>query len=217
MSKLTFGGFFAFILLGCAGNDLKPTIVYTPHINDIATSEVGQNMFEKIYAVYPSDKGVEIIANNETAKHFLKMNDTKKFYLTKDKEGQCVLQNQRGLDMLYDSNCDGNFTETIYLDSKLDNPIQYKVVPPVPSKILGDSFKREVLYQGKNDNKLNIAFREYIEHRNDFIIRDAYTQNIQYELDKNGQAEIGFKGLRIQVIKATNFDITYKVLKDYSN
>jgi hypothetical protein len=42
-------------------------------------------------------------------------------------------------------------------------------------------------------------------------------KNIQYELDENGQAEIGFRGLRIKVLKATNFDITYKVLKDFSN
>jgi len=56
----------------------------------------------------------------------------------------------------------------------------------------------------------------YSHRMQDFIIRDAFTQNIEYELDENGKAMIGFKGLRIEVLKATNMDITYKVVKDYN-
>ena len=47
------------------------------------------------------------------------------------------------------------------------------------------------------------------------MIRPAFEQIIDYELAQEGTTTIGFKGLRIEVLKATNMDITYKVLKDY--
>ena len=49
------------------------------------------------------------------------------------------------------------------------------------------------------------------------MIRDAYTQNIEYELDANGQAMIGFKGLRIKVLNATNLNIEYQVTRDFTS
>jgi hypothetical protein len=48
------------------------------------------------------------------------------------------------------------------------------------------------------------------------MARPSFTQDIDYELNKDGSTIIGFKGLRIEVIKATNIDITYKVVKDYN-
>lgn len=47
------------------------------------------------------------------------------------------------------------------------------------------------------------------------MLRPAFTQDIEYELNKNNTTIIGFKGLRIEVIKATNLDITYKIIQDY--
>ena len=75
-----------------------------------------------------------------------------------------------------------------------------------------DSFKYEALYQGKIGNKIKISFREFI----DDMVRPSFTQDIDYELEKDGTAIIGFKGLRIQVLQATNLNITYKVIKDYN-
>jgi hypothetical protein len=62
------------------------------------------------------------------------------------------------------------------------------------------------------DNKIKISFREF---KND-IARPAFTQDIEYQLDENGKANVGFKGLRIEILKATNYDIEYKVVKDYN-
>jgi len=45
--------------------------------------------------------------------------------------------------------------------------------------------------------------------------RPSFTQDIDYELNKNGNTIIGFKGLRIEILKATNIDITYRVIQDY--
>ncbi|MGZ5207947.1 MAG: hypothetical protein ACXWB0_02925 [Sulfuricurvum sp.] len=83
----------------------------------------------------------------------------------------------------------------------------------MPSTYTVDSFKYEALYQGRIDNKIKISFREF----KDDMARPAFTQDIDYELDnKNGEAIVGFKGLRIKILKATNMDITYSVIQDYN-
>lgn len=93
----------------------------------------------------------------------------------------------------------------------LTQPLEYKIVPTPPMYDV-DSFKYEALYQGKIDNKIKISFREF----KDNTARPAFTQDIDYELNKSGDTIIGFKGLRIKVIKATNMDITYSVIHDYN-
>lgn len=116
-----------------------------------------------------------------------------------------------------DLNNDGYFTNIsslIHMDKSklLDKPVKYKLLPTRDTIFGKDSFKYEALYQGKIGNKIKISFREF----KDDMARPAFTQNIEYELEKDGTALVGFKGLRVEVIKATNMDITYKVIKDYN-
>lgn len=74
------------------------------------------------------------------------------------------------------------------------------------------TFKYQALYQGKVENKIKISFREF----KDDMARPAFTQDIEYELEGNKPTIIGFKGLRIEVKKLTNLNITYSVIKDYN-
>ncbi|MDH4943525.1 hypothetical protein [Sulfurimonas sp. C5] len=92
---------------------------------------------------------------------------------------------------------------------ELVKPIDYTDIQS--TEYSKESFKYIVLYQGKIGNKIKISFREFL---ND-MARPAFTQNIEYELDDKETTLIGFKGLRIEVLKATNLDITYKVVEDY--
>lgn len=72
-----------------------------------------------------------------------------------------------------------------------------------------DCFKQEFVFNGKVDNNLKFMYREYI---ND-MARPAFNQELQYDL--NESSIIGFKGLRLEVIKATNTKIDYKVLSSF--
>ncbi len=69
------------------------------------------------------------------------------------------------------------------------------------------SFQRVILYQGITKGTVKISFREF----SDNTARPAFTQDIGYDLDDNGETLIAFKGLRIKVLKATNTNITYIV------
>lgn len=70
-----------------------------------------------------------------------------------------------------------------------------------------DSFKRELIYSGISQNTVSILYREF---KNDFA-RPAFSQELKYDLAQGN--EIGFRGARFQVIKATNTGIRYKVLR----
>jgi len=204
------------IFVGCTERP-RPTTVYIPELNKISTAEVGQNMYEKINAIFAYEQSVELLDPKAKMEYkpYIKYFDKR--------DGVCVM-------IIYsveliDDECNGEFkykmdgvTTFDYKKVKLPAPIKYKLIPASPIEIMEDSFKYVVLYQGKVDNKLKVSFQEFIslDGANSFIIRDAYTQNIQYELDSNGEATIGFKGLRIKVLKATNFDITYQVIHDYN-
>ncbi|QSZ41363.1 hypothetical protein GJV85_04330 [Sulfurimonas aquatica] len=205
------------MLSGCNSGP-KPTLVHIPSLKTISKAEIGQNMFESIYAVYKHENEVKFLDNIDKSKYTYD-SDRYTFYMKKI-DNQCVMIRENGRTHLYDKNCDGVFTHgnnDLFSDGKLDKEVRYTTVPAKPSSILPSSWKYDVLYQGKIENKLNITFREYYYSptvRN-FMIRDSFTQNIQYELNENGKAMIGFKGLRIKVLKATNLDIEYQVIKDY--
>ena len=72
-----------------------------------------------------------------------------------------------------------------------------------------DNFIQEILYNGRIGNNLKFVYREF---SNDYV-RPAFTQEVQYDLSQSNI--IGFKTLRLEVIDATNTEITYKLLQNF--
>lgn len=72
-----------------------------------------------------------------------------------------------------------------------------------------DCYLQEFLYNGKNGNSLKFAYREYIGN----MARPAYFQDLQYDISES--KIVGFKGLRIEIIEATNTFIKYKITKQF--
>lgn len=209
------------VFAGCVAphrpSALVSKVQYTPELNTVSTAEIGQNMFEKVYASYTEKGTCKLLDTGAEEKY---QNGEKTFKRT----GSTCTMLYNGEIRLIDYGCKGMFTHEVdgftvldYGEKKLATQIKYEQKTHKSIITSEDSFKYTVLYQGKVGNKLNIKFQEFVHSDNtgDFIIRDAYTQNIQYELDSNGEALIGFRGLRIKVLKATNFNITYKVIHDY--
>ena len=73
------------------------------------------------------------------------------------------------------------------------------------SKLDSPGFSQELIYNGRVDNYVKFIYREF---RNQ-MARSAFTQEVQYDLGLS--SEIGFKGVRIEIIDATNSEITYRV------
>ena len=71
------------------------------------------------------------------------------------------------------------------------------------------NFRQELIYNGKVGNAVRFLYREL----SGGYLRDAFTQEIQYDLSEG--SEIGFKGARLKVLNATNRSITYEVSKHF--
>ncbi|WKZ32962.1 MAG: hypothetical protein QY316_00720 [Thermodesulfobacteriota bacterium] len=67
------------------------------------------------------------------------------------------------------------------------------------------SFKSELLYNGKSGDTIKVSYREY----KDDLARPSFYQDISYDLSES--TEIGFKKMKIEVLKATNSSIEYIV------
>lgn len=201
-------------------------IIKIPELNQIKTIEVGANIYQKINEYRYDTYDVSIIRPNGITDKEWKESDlneeimanrlNKFLYKWSDKGLNAICRNDESSCWI-DLNNTNQFTfELEKGDAELDNlgdddTVPYKLTPTQPT-YGEDSFKYEALYQGRISNKIKISFREFKAD----MIRPAFTQDIEYELDKNGEAIIGFKGLRVKVIKATNLDITYSVTQDYN-
>lgn len=87
----------------------------------------------------------------------------------------------------------------------LNSPVPYEVKVTESAVESKDDFYVDVLYQGMSKGEVKISYREY----SNGIARPAFTQDVLYELDADGTGIIGFKGLRIKVLKATGYDLEY--------
>lgn len=92
---------------------------------------------------------------------------------------------------LFDSDSTIRFERTTYEDWK------------------SDSFRRELVYNGRSGTTIKLLYREFTEER----IRPAFTQEVTYDLSQG--ETIGFKGTRFQVLDADNIRIKYVVLQHF--
>lgn len=73
-----------------------------------------------------------------------------------------------------------------------------------------NSFQQTLIYSGRVGNKINIGYREFSSN----TARPAFNNDVEYDLSES--KTIGYKGALLEVIKATNQDITYKVIKNFN-
>lgn len=191
-------------------------IVRTPEFDKAFTAEIGANLYEKIYRIEYDTYNVITSDTNQYLRK-LAINNSNiicyQKFLPQDNDFYCLidLNNTGMLTHELDDLNDLKTTDDMEELKTLFNPIRY-TIKRTDSSFNSDSFRYVALYQGKIGNKIKISFREF----NQDMSRPAFTQDIDYELDKNGEAIVGFKGLRIKVMKATNIEITYSVTQDYN-
>lgn len=70
-------------------------------------------------------------------------------------------------------------------------------------------FEQELIYNGRVGDSVRFIYREYGAK----MARDAFTQEIQYDLGES--MLIGFKGARLEVKEATNREITYTLIENF--
>lgn len=67
---------------------------------------------------------------------------------------------------------------------------------------------QELIYSGRNKNEIKIAYREYTE---DGLAKPAFYQDLTYQLK---DSIIRFKKIKLEILKASNEQIEFKVIED---
>jgi hypothetical protein len=70
--------------------------------------------------------------------------------------------------------------------------------------------QQTLLYSGKIGNRVTLGYREFVNE----TARPAFSNDVDYDLNESNV--LGYKGARIEVIKATNTEITYKVISGFN-
>ena len=96
------------------------------------------------------------------------------------------------------------------LSTRRDFVADYELINDMKAPIQENSFKQEFIYNGKTGQSIKFIYREFEDGFN----RSTFQQDVQYDLNESNI--IGFKELRLEVIEATNQNITYKVLNNFS-
>ena len=235
MKKTLFLVAIAILLISCAANvtnvQLKRRIYNEPQQNEIITKEIGEKLILqgeedyqdaiKITSIpnairlyntnFPYYSGKILPLSGETSEYKL-------FFDPKDKHDQ-YYQGNKG-EYYYGiaiRKSDGK--AMVFLNSIIGalGGLKTKDIDDlsVENATYTDDnckncFKQEFVFNGKVDNNLKFIYREYTEN----MARPAFTQELQY--DQKDSNVIGFKGMRLEVIKASNTSIEYKIINSFT-
>ena len=73
-----------------------------------------------------------------------------------------------------------------------------------------DGFQQTLIYSGRIGSKINIGYREF----SNSYARPAYNNDVEYDLSES--SIIGYKGSELEIISATNRDITFKLIRNFN-
>lgn len=141
----------------------------------------------------------------------------------------CQFPVENGTPCLQDTNDNGFFDRAYALNSlglvKSGNVIQNIALGPIGAgngssieetkyrladQEIRDGFKYDLIYQGRDDDTIHIAYREYT----DDLVRSAFSQRLSYTMQGDDNL-IQFKDVEIEVEKATNRNIKYRVISGF--
>jgi hypothetical protein len=79
------------------------------------------------------------------------------------------------------------------------------------SSLSTNAFQQTLLYNGKIGNRITLGYREFTSN----LARTAFSNNVDYDLSES--TTIGYKGARLEILKATNTEISYRVLSGFAD
>jgi len=203
----------SFILASCStfvnAVNSTPLNKVNPGIDAVTNKEVGISLVTKevgyLYKglIVNTDQTIKpgtVMRELKKGEIFVNKFDTKKYFLYESPTATfgIAVDKNTGLQTFY------SITGASVVFAKLRNQIDFtETTVPVKGK---EYFKQEFIYNGKVGNGIKFVYREFAD---DFA-RPAFTQELQYDLSES--KIIGFRGLRLEVLKATNTDIDFKVI-----
>jgi hypothetical protein len=195
--------------------------LFHPSLKEISNAELGISLVTKeqglSYDAIEITKEFKVEQNNnlkviEAGQIFINNYTTEKYDLysiDSDSTHVIAIPKIEGNPMISTSNDTDGIYSTGFSQFGMNFTIPVEKIEYTKRKVIvknKDYFKQEFIYNGRVGDALKFAYREYI---NDYA-RPAFTQDLRYDLSET--KIIGFRGLRIEVLNATNTEIQYKVI-----
>ncbi|NDW20007.1 hypothetical protein [Alteromonas hispanica] len=73
-----------------------------------------------------------------------------------------------------------------------------------------NAFQQTLIYSGKSGEVIQLGYREFSNN----IARPAFNNDVSYDLSES--RVVGYKGVRLEIINATNEYIEYKVISNFN-
>lgn len=103
----------------------------------------------------------------------------------------------------------------VYSESSTPNGMEIREIPDWKKTTYSSedksNLRRELIYNGLSDSTVRFLYREFISD----MARPAFSQELTYDLDAG--SEIGFRGVRIEILEATNVILKYRVLIPFND
>jgi hypothetical protein len=188
---------------------------YSPEINQSKTSEIGITLVSKEtakkYDAIEITKEVKIKTNVfktlKIGEIFIKTFETEQFDLYANMDNPNF-----GIALSKNNKSTKTYSITpVGTGLQFQIPryaLEYKQTEKIPIKSY-DYFKQEFIYNGRVGNGIKFIYREFVNDN----VRPAFTQDLQYDLSDD--SIIGIRGLRLEVVNATNTKIEYKILNHF--
>ena len=213
------------LIAGCVSTtqnlEPEPTFVDSPRVGETRTVEVGLTLVEKALVYYYDSvqlktpyvfegtgvsEGVTITANpgyyvatrrDRAGTHYANKVETCTFGACTTEIGGFLLKDSSDVIRIFDG------IRTFEIDDTPD-----WVVAKFPYAE-GNAERRELVYNGRSGTTIRLVYQEFEEATS----RPAVSQQLSYDLADD--SIIGFEGVRIEVLEASNVDITYRVLNTF--
>lgn len=209
MTAIKYAAIGALLFISACGS--KQPIVYKtesyfiPAIGTTSTKGVGESMIKKYTGVLVPEL---IDVNEDVLIGGFKLPAGRYAYQDENSYGEWFKNSDRSVYFFAKKSdgklCDANAKQEICSAAKYS--IQKKL-----SDVVQSSFQQTIIYNGRIGNRITIGFREFSNN----MAREAFNNNVDYDL--NESSIIGYKGARFEIVKATNTEITYKVLAGFSD
>ena len=190
----------AMLLLGGCGSRKATTVerITDPLVGSVATRGVGEPLISSGLGVFRSDIDLD---------HDARVGDHK------IPAGIYAYYDENSTGIWFSSNDQYFFIkksdDTVCIDGKGCAKLPYKFVKR-PAFTVSDSLQQTLLYNGRIGSRVTIAYREFSNN----MARPAFNNNVEYDL--NESMIVGYKGARLEIVKATNTEITYRVLSGFA-
>lgn len=188
----------AYMLSGCGSIPIRETTTY-PEIGSVETRGVGEKLISQGHLVPDIELHDAVMLGSNRlgpGKYDYEGENGKGIYFYFDNRNKLFYIRKSDGQM-----CDGRGKTCVRTTYSLGKTL---------SASSQSAFQQTLLYNGRIGNKVTFAYREFWDN----LARPAFSNEVDYDLSET--TVVGYQGARLEVINATNTEITYKVLSGFS-